>query len=208
MVVDNRTPSQKNNGKEETSEKDNSHERDMSLNKNCRDKVPSRNNPVDNRYLSKEPYTKVFSITLSTKNGKGSICYTLTVFCICSTNADFDVDAIPKLSCCDKPLFTRVLPSIRPYDSSWLNSATEQKVRVVGTIVLHDQIGESGIILTFGMVRSLAALSSLLLSYCGFIRGIFPIEKKIVSFNSPPVPFFVTWNRIEQQRRIARINRR
>lgn len=84
------------------------------------------------------------------------------------------------------------LSSIRLCHSPRLEHATNQKVKVVETIVLLVQIGESRICVLFGIVRKLVVPALLSMSFTNKVsNGISPGERKIVLFNSSPVPIIV-----------------
>lgn len=83
------------------------------------------------------------------------------------------------------------LPSIRLSDNPRLRSATNENVDVVGTVILHVQIGDIRVRVIFGIVRSFAApalLRTSLMHKC--IKGIFPTNRKIVTSSCPSGQFW------------------
>lgn len=73
-----------------------------------------------------------------------------------------------------------------------MQSATTQKVSVVGTILLHVRIGDCRVNVVFGNVRNSLVPVLLEASFSGrFVKGIFPTALKIVLFNYKAVPTIV-----------------
>lgn len=66
---------------------------------------------------------------------------------------------------------------------------TNEKVEVVETVVLHGQIGDSLILVLFGIVQTRAAPVLLGASFINkFMKGILPSVGTIIRLTLPPVP--------------------
>lgn len=77
---------------------------------------------------------------------------------------------------------------IRACDNPRLRSVTNEKVEIVGTIVLYVRIGESLVRVMFGIVRNLAVPALLGTSLIDkFNKGIIPTKPNIILFSSLPV---------------------
>lgn len=112
----------------------------------------------------------------------------LTELCMHPTNCALDAVTGPSLLL--EELFEpEWLLSIRVCQSPRLKSGTNLWFKVTGAIMLHVRMGESRIRVMFEIFRNLAVpvfLGILLID--NSIKIIFSIKRKIVLFNSPPVP--------------------
>lgn len=157
-------------------------------------RIPPNKRQVDNRKIPKEPYAEVCTfeeadrVTVFMKNNnKVTISFGLTASLMRPINCFFDTGAGPNLLS-EEFIRPDWLPSICSCDSIRLNSATNQKVKIVGKIVLHVRTGKSFRRVMFGIFRNLAVivlLGSLVIDR--FINSFFHGERKVVLFNLPPV---------------------
>lgn len=80
-----------------------------------------------------------------------------------------------------------------------LRSATNRKVNIAGTVLLHIRIEDAIIRVVFGDVRSLAVPILLRTSFNDrFFKGIFPPKHDIVLYNSALVPILATVIKTEE----------
>lgn len=74
----------------------------------------------------------------------------------------------------------------------YIPSASDSKVKVSGAITLYLHMGISHACVNFDVVNKLFVAALLDTVYIGrFIKSIYPIERKTVSFYSPSVPRLV-----------------
>lgn len=111
---------------------------------------------------------------------------------ICALSTVFSTPA-PNLTCCEKTFLDPIgCRRYAPCDSPRLKRAINEKVKVVGIIVLHVQTEESGICAILGIFKKLAVPVLLGTPFINiFIIAIFRSERKIFPFNSSPVPILM-----------------
>lgn len=91
------------------------------------------------------------SVTLFTKkNYKVAMRIGLTALCMHPINCDFTTSA-GRILLPEDLVEADWLPLVPTCDSPRLKSATNQKVRFVGTVMLHVQIGEISVRVVFGI---------------------------------------------------------
>lgn len=171
-------------------------DRNPSQKKIGKDRATPNKKQEDNRELPKKLYAEVCtfedidSTTLSTKkNYKVAISFGLNASPMRRMNCVFANGAQPNLLQ-EEPIRLDFQQPLRPCNSPKLRSATIQKVEVAGTIVLHVRIGESSIRAMLEILRNSAGpilLGTPLVDK--IIKGMFPSERMIVPFSSPPRKF-------------------
>lgn len=83
-----------------------------------------------------------------------------------------------------------------------MKDATNQKVTVVGRIALHVKMGDCRVKVVFGDVRHLVVPVLVGTSFMDrLVKGIFSLERKMVSFSSEPVPILAIKNLPEEPKK-------
>lgn len=117
---------------------------------------------------------------------KVAIAIELNSLRMCPVNGVFETSAGPNLLHADMVKLDWKSP-IRVIDKRRLSSAINQKVEDVDTII-HINMGEARVRVTFGIIKNLAVPVLLRTSFIAkFVKGIFPTERKIVPYNRKPV---------------------
>lgn len=114
-------------------------------------------------------------------------------------NSVFDTSAGPNLIWEDF-LEGNWLKTVQANNGPSLQSATNQELNIVGTVTLPVRMADSRGRVVCDIVRNLAVPAILATLFIDrFLKGIFPHDRKIVLYNSKPVPILTINNRSEEQ---------